>query len=460
MRIRRNTWLACTLTATIPFLAATGLNAQNAATTTTKSAGKLSLEPGDQLIYSTSGKIAMEGGGQSQDQELDFVTSVTVLDKSDKYTMYASMAGSEETTDGKKIQTPGPRFTFELPLSGAPENLELVKAGLYDQAFPTFSMEALFTIPGEDGKSTVTTSLPISGAEADAEANTSRSGDTVKTVVTLDDDKEVRVLDKTAVFSSAKNVTESIDTSITMTIAAQGMPITFSIVDKTKLEAQAKLTPEQVAAIKADLETGVPVTAGLESLSPSDADAMKKAATDMQSYLEKYPEGEFAHVFSALEERLSEMVERNENWAAVKAGETPKDFTAKTIDGKTIKLSDYKGKVVLIDFWATWCGPCMMELPNVKKLYADYKDKGFEIIGVSADETQQDLEDVVESEKLEWPQIFDGDDSESNGDIQTLYGIMKYPTMVLVDREGKINGVDLRGEELEAAVKKLVEADK
>jgi|GEM_PF-627437 len=112
-------------------------------------------------------------------------------------------------------------------------------------------------------------------------------------------------------------------------------------------------------------------------------------------------------------------------------------FTA--IDGRQVDTDKLRGKVLLIDFWATWCPPCMAEIPNVKSVHERYHQQGFEIIGVSADETRADLERVVKAKGLTWPQHFEG----RSGEVPNLrrYGVQHFPSMWLVDKQGIIRDV-------------------
>jgi len=132
------------------------------------------------------------------------------------------------------------------------------------------------------------------------------------------------------------------------------------------------------------------------------------------------------------------------------------DFAVKDLAGNPLSLANYKGKVVLLDFWATWCGPCMAELPNVVKAYETHHPKGFEIIGVSLDEDPDTLKDFLKTKKIPWVQHCDGKAWE--GKLPAQYGVHKIPTTFLLDRTGKIIARDLRGEELDAAVAKALAA--
>jgi peroxiredoxin len=126
------------------------------------------------------------------------------------------------------------------------------------------------------------------------------------------------------------------------------------------------------------------------------------------------------------------------------------DFDEKDLDGKPLSIANFKGKVVLIDFWATWCGPCVQELPNVLKAYEKYHDKGFEIIGISLDSDKDKLTSFIKKNNVTWPQYFDGQGWQSK--LGSKYGINSIPATYLLDKEGKIIGKGLRGEALEKAV--------
>lgn len=118
--------------------------------------------------------------------------------------------------------------------------------------------------------------------------------------------------------------------------------------------------------------------------------------------------------------------------------------------GEQIDISQYKGKVVLVDFWATWCGPCINELPNVLDTYSKYHDDGLEIIGISLDSSRERLEKFIEENNMPWPQYFDG--KRWDNEISTGFGIHSIPSTFLLDGQGIVRHVNLRGSALEQAV--------
>jgi thiol-disulfide isomerase/thioredoxin len=128
----------------------------------------------------------------------------------------------------------------------------------------------------------------------------------------------------------------------------------------------------------------------------------------------------------------------------------PLDIKFVALDGRQVDLSQMKGKVVLVDFWATWCVPCVEEIPMIKEAYEKLHAKGFEIVGISFDGLQQSLQRFVEQKKLSWPQYFDG---KNKFGIQ--YGIGSIPVMWLVDKKGDLRELNAR-DDLRDKVEKLL----
>ena len=131
-----------------------------------------------------------------------------------------------------------------------------------------------------------------------------------------------------------------------------------------------------------------------------------------------------------------------------------------TLDGQAFDWTQYSGKVVLIDFGATWCGPCVAEIPRLKTLYEKYRDKGFEIVGISVDEDLDALEQGLEKHQLPWLVLAD----EKRGEARQMtmagrFAIGEVPRCILIDRSGKVVSVEARGETLEAELERLFGKD-
>ena len=135
-------------------------------------------------------------------------------------------------------------------------------------------------------------------------------------------------------------------------------------------------------------------------------------------------------------------------------GKPVPDFSATDLEGNPISLKAYRGKVVLLDFWAVWCQPCIAEMPNLKKVYDTYKNAGFDIIGISLDNDETQLRDYLKANNIPWRQVFSGQGWMSP--IARQYGIRAIPAPWLIDREGKLISHQARGEALERLVAEAV----
>lgn len=177
------------------------------------------------------------------------------------------------------------------------------------------------------------------------------------------------------------------------------------------------------------------------------ADLLRKVQAD-------FPATDVAARCGEVLEKLEPMLASEKLSAALRPGAKFPDFAETATDGQPLSLDRYKGKIVLIDFWATWCGPCVRELPNVLAAYEKFHGKGFEIVGISLDKDRAKLDAFIQDNKMTWRQYFDG--LGWGNKLAKTYGVNSIPATYLLDREGKIIAKDLRGEALEQELAKLL----
>ncbi len=140
--------------------------------------------------------------------------------------------------------------------------------------------------------------------------------------------------------------------------------------------------------------------------------------------------------------------------AQVAIGEMAPDFSLHNTKNSIVSLSSFRGKVVMIDFWASWCGPCRIANPGVEKIYQKYKAKGFEVIGISIDNKKKAWLKAIAQDKIHYLQL--NDTLGWYSPVAEKYSINQIPTSFLLDKEGKIIAIDLIGSRLEMKVKELI----
>jgi len=138
----------------------------------------------------------------------------------------------------------------------------------------------------------------------------------------------------------------------------------------------------------------------------------------------------------------------------LRPGALPLPFTARDLSGQRLTLDQYRGKVVLLDFWATWCGPCVGEMPNVIATYHKYHAQGFDVVGISLDQDQSILKSFIRRNKMPWRQVFDGQGWESK--VPRAYGVSAIPFGLLLGRDGRIVAVGARGPRLTIAIRQAL----
>ena len=181
---------------------------------------------------------------------------------------------------------------------------------------------------------------------------------------------------------------------------------------------------------------------------------MDRATALFEQLTKEFPGTRPAHEAAQMLVGMESQREQMKIQAALKVGATFPDFDVKDLNGEPLSVARFKGKAVLIDFWATWCGPCIAELPAVLAAYSRYKDKGFEIIGISLDRDEATLKRFIADRKMTWPNYFDGKEWQSP--LAAKYGVNAIPATYLLDGEGRIVAKNLRGPALERELARLL----
>jgi peroxiredoxin len=217
--------------------------------------------------------------------------------------------------------------------------------------------------------------------------------------------------------------------------------------DATKMDSVSKVFEEPYnrivdaanAQMIAKLEQNTSMYSSLMAIQALEPDKYSDIYKAVDAGLtKKYPNDKNVRMFHDLVKSMM----------ATMIGQDAPDISLPSVNGEELSLSSLKGKVVLIDFWASWCGPCRKEMPNVVKAYAKFKDKGFEIFGVSLDQDKARWEEAIAKDGITWPQV--SDLKQWSSSVVRLYNIQGIPYTVLIDRQGKILAKNLRGPELES----------
>ena len=187
-----------------------------------------------------------------------------------------------------------------------------------------------------------------------------------------------------------------------------------------------------------------------EEFASNFADSLASAATGAGEYavakrvyqilLERYDES------PTLRQKIRDDLNRLD-----RVGKPAPEIVAKDLKGDKFRLDSLRGKYVLVDFWATWCAPCIAELPRLQDSYAKYRERGFEIVGVSLDDTKTAVTDFVKARNIPWRQIHN---ASNDGDVVEAFGVNSIPATFLIDPKGVITRLEIRGQTLEQALAK------
>jgi len=211
------------------------------------------------------------------------------------------------------------------------------------------------------------------------------------------------------------------------------------------IKAGLKAAPEDPE----NIQLAVMAAQAFEELPGKNTDLAAQAYRELVSVLSKSKDprlNAYAKQFEGVARRLSLMG-------------NPIEFKGTVLNGKAFDPGTLKGKVVLVDFWATWCDPCRQELPNVLANYKKYHDKGFEVVGVSLDKDKGALEKFIADQKLPWPILFNDNTEEEfwNAPMAVYYGISGIPTVILTNQKGEVVSLNARGPELGKKLAELLD---
>lgn len=241
--------------------------------------------------------------------------------------------------------------------------------------------------------------------------------------------------------------------------------------DSINSMAQTMMEPHRMNAAKMDSLTATFEVPYNEITETANRHLEQKILANADKYASIMPiqslePDRFSHVYKELSEGLKKKFPNDQTVASfhdyvnrvlrTAVGQEAPDIRLPSPGGEELALSSYRGKVVLIDFWASWCGPCRREMPSVVKAYNAHKNKGFEIFGVSLDKDKARWIEAIKSDGMTWPQVSDLQHWQSAA--AQLYNVQSIPYTVLVGRDGKIVAKNLRGEELDRKLTEVLNA--
>lgn len=233
--------------------------------------------------------------------------------------------------------------------------------------------------------------------------------------------------------------------------------------------------PNAPAAAKADAQSMM-IDMHADNVAPGNKEGIAGVDAEIAAFLKNYPDDERKNSLQLTRAKLYEQIDpvksesilteaaktddkrvafqANQQLQQLQLKKKPVELSFTAVDGTKVDLAKMRGKVVLVDFWATWCGPCIGEIPNVVATYKKLHDKGFEIVGISLDKDKDRLASFTKDKGMTWVQYFDGKVWEN--EISSKYGIMGIPAMWVLDKKGMIRSTNARGSKLGKLVEDLL----
>jgi|LakMenEpi03Aug12_release.lakeMendotaPanAssembly.Ray.scaffolds.fasta_scaffold02521_14 peroxiredoxin len=330
----------------------------------------------------------------------------------------------------------------------------------------TMAMKTIDTVKIKNGKFLFEGKLP----EAISIATVTADGQNVNQIFILENGKINLTIDKDSTHLSKISGTDNNDFLQTY---SSKMNEFAKKSKKFEKENMAKIMQAQQAqqqgdntAIEEIMKLYEPIKKEMDDFQYDFVEKNPKAFINLMilSNLSMNPEAKMekvAKLFNAIDGSLKEMKTGKElkktfdNLSKLANGKKAPDFTSKTADGVDYKMSENLGKVTLLDFWASWCGPCRQENPNVVATYNEFKDKGLKIIGISLDQDKAKWLEAIQADKLTWDHVAQLD--PQNDIAAKLYQVTSIPTTYLLDEKGNIIAKNLKGDALKSKIAELLQ---